>query len=232
MNAPRTARERARAELTKEILSAAKHQLGEVGPSALSLRAVARELGMASSAIYRYFPSRDELLTALILDGYNDIGSAAEGADDPAAEPGERWLAIWRAVREWSMSHRYEFALLFGTPVPGYAAPQETATAAGRMPLALARVLSDAKAAGKFRPPPGPSCDPSLVEPGMLDLMPGEDLVVDEVARGILAWNRLVGVISFELHGHLNNVTADDAGFFEYTARMEGTVAGVPFGDA
>src|SRR5690625_3738312 len=158
MNAPKTARQRARAELTGEILAAARRQLDEAGPSALSLRAVARELGMASSAIYRYFKSRDELLTALILEGYNDIGDAAEAADDPAAEPVDRWMAIWRGVREWALANRHEFALLFGTPVPGYAAPRQAAVAAGRMPLALARVVADAKAAGALVPPPAPPC--------------------------------------------------------------------------
>src|SRR5215211_5359016 len=76
-----TARERIRAELTAEIADAARRQLAEVGAAAVSLRAVARELGMASSAVYRYFPSRDELLTRLIIDGYDALGAAAESAD-------------------------------------------------------------------------------------------------------------------------------------------------------
>ena len=80
-----TARERVRAELTAEITDAARRQLAEVGAAALSLRAVAREVGMVSSAVYRYFPSRDELLTQLIIDGYDDLGAAAEAADVPSA---------------------------------------------------------------------------------------------------------------------------------------------------
>src|SRR3954471_4349899 len=82
-----TARERVRAELTAEITDAARRQLAEVGAAALSLRAVARELGMASSALYRYFPSRNDLLTRLIIDGYDALGEAAEKADDPSAVP-------------------------------------------------------------------------------------------------------------------------------------------------
>lgn len=227
MNAPRTARERARLELTREILATARRQLGEVGPTNLSLRAVARELGMASSAIYRYFKSRDELLTALILEAYNDVGAAAEGADDPAAEPGERWTAIWRAVREWALANRHEFALLFGTPVPGYAAPQETATAAGRMPLVLAAVIADAKAAGALEPLPAPACDPACIDEGLAPLLSDVEFSADEIARILLAWNRLVGIVSYELHGHLKGVTADDAGFFDYTARASGVFAGL-----
>ena len=87
---PTSVRERVRAELTAEITAAARRQLAEVGAAGLSLRAVARELGMASSAVYRYFPSRDSLLTRLITDGYDALGAAAEDADDPAASPRER----------------------------------------------------------------------------------------------------------------------------------------------
>lgn len=228
MNAPRTARERARAELTREILAAARRQLGEVGPSALSLRAVARELEMASSAIYRYFKSRDELLTALILEAYNAVGEAAEAADDPVAEPIERWAGIWRGVREWALANPHEFALLFGTPVPGYAAPQETTAAASRMPLVLAKVVFDAKAAGALALPPAPPCDPALIELDLGELLPGTVFSAEEGARVLLAWNRLVGILSYELHGHLHGVTADDAGFFDYTARVSGAFAGLP----
>src|SRR3954462_4099536 len=89
-----TARQRVRAELTREITDAARRQLAEVGASALSLRAGAREVGMGSSAVYRYFPSRDDLLTRLIIDGYDDVGAAAEAADAPDAPPRDRWLAV------------------------------------------------------------------------------------------------------------------------------------------
>lgn len=229
MNAPRTARERARAELTAEILAAARRQLGEAGAVGLSLRSVARELGMASSAVYRYFTSRDELLTALLVQSYNEIGEAAEGADRPGDAPGERWLAVWRGARGWALANRHEYALLFGTPVPGYAAPHITVEVAGRMPLVLAAIVADAKRAGELAPPPGPACDPASINPDMLNMLQGMTFGVDEVARLILAWNRLVGIIGYELHGHLHNVTADDAAFFDYTARTEGAFTGLAF---
>ena len=138
---PPTARDRVRAELTREITDAARRQLAEVGASALSLRAVAREVGMVSSAVYRYFPSRDDLLTRLIIDGYDDLGSAAEKADDPTAAPRDRWMAVCRAVRHWAVAHPYEYALLYGSPVPGYAAPQDTIDPATRVYAALAAPL-------------------------------------------------------------------------------------------
>ncbi|MCC3762997.1 TetR/AcrR family transcriptional regulator [Glycomyces sp. TRM65418] len=229
MNAPRTARERARAELTAEILAAARRQLGEVGAVGLSLRSVARELGMASSAVYRYFASRDDLLTALLVESYNEIGEAAERADDPDAAPERRWLAVWRGVRGWALANRHEYALLFGTPVPGYAAPHLTAEAAGRMPLTLARIVADAKRAGTLAPPPGPACDPAAVTPEMLVILQDMAFDVEETARLVLAWNRLVAILGYELHGHLVNITADDAAFFDYTARTEGAFNGLAF---
>ncbi len=89
-NAPRTARQRARAELTREIKEGARRQLAATGADGISLRAVARELGMVSSAVYRYFPSRDDLLTALIIDAYDAVGEAAEQAiaDQSPMRPG------------------------------------------------------------------------------------------------------------------------------------------------
>src|SRR5215471_7951252 len=125
MNAGRTARERVRAELIREITEIARRQLATEGAAGLSLRAVAREMGMVSSAIYRYFPSRDDLLTTLIIDGYNAVGTAVEKADAawPAEDYAGRWLAACRAVREWALAHPHEYALVYGSPVPGYQAP-------------------------------------------------------------------------------------------------------------
>lgn len=229
MNAPRTARERARAELTREILATARRQLGEVGAPGLSLRSVARDLGMASSAVYRYFASRDELLTALLIESYNEVGEAAEGADRPKAVPETRWIGVWNGVRNWALANRHEYALLFGTPVPGYAAPHLTTEIAARMPLTLARIVADAKRGNGLRPYTGPECDPAAIEPAMLALLEEGAFTVEETARLILAWNRLVGIIGYELHGHLNNVTADDAAFFDYAARAEGANVGLAF---
>src|ERR1700754_3406523 len=101
-----TARERVRAEITREITDIARAQLAADGAAALSLRAVARDLGMVSSAVYRYFSSRDELLTALIIDGYNALGAAAERADGccPRDDSAGRWRAATRAAREWAVA--------------------------------------------------------------------------------------------------------------------------------
>ena len=102
--APRTARDFARIELTRSILATARAQLAAVGPGELSLRAVARELGMASSAVYRYFPSRDHLITALLVECYDESAAAVEAADDAVSPTRyrKRWLAMSAALRDWA----------------------------------------------------------------------------------------------------------------------------------
>ncbi|ROP74552.1 TetR/AcrR family transcriptional regulator [Curtobacterium sp. PhB115] len=140
-----TARALARQTVTADILAAARARLTEEGPSQLSLRAVARDVGMVSSAVYRYFPSRDDLLTALLIADYDELGRAVEDADtDAGPEPGARWVAVCRAIRTWSVAHPGDFALLYGSPVPGYAAPRETVEPATRTTFALVRVVADA----------------------------------------------------------------------------------------
>jgi AcrR family transcriptional regulator len=216
MSAVPTARERVRAELTAEITDAARRQLAEVGAAALSLRAVARELGMASSAIYRYFPSRDELLTRLIIDGYDALGAAAEAADDPAAPPRERWLAVCRAVRAWARAHPHEYALLYGTPVPGYAAPRDTVPAAARVGVLLGRVLGDAARAGALAAA-GESRDPTLISDDTVAVLGGEHPALDDAVRlrALLAWSAIYGTLSFELFGHFVGSVLDADRYFD-----------------
>ena len=152
MSAPGV-RARVRAELTREIAEVARRHLASDGAAALSLRAVARELGMASSAVYRYFPSRDDLLTALIVDAYDAMGEAAEVAD--AERPGSdligRWQAACAAVRTWALANPHEYALVYGSPVPGYAAPEATIGPAGRVGVVLCRIVADGIASGVDR---------------------------------------------------------------------------------
>ena len=211
-----TARERVRAELTAEITDAARRQLAEVGAAALSLRAVARELGMASSAVYRYFPSRDDLLTRLIIDGYDDLGAAAEAADDPTAAPLDRWLSVCRAVRGWARAHPHEYALLYGSPVPGYEAPPDTVPAASRVGVVLGRVLGDAARAGAL-PAAGGERDPGLVSDDAVAVLGGDHPALDDAVRvrALLAWSSLYGTISFELFGHFVGSVADGDRYFD-----------------
>src|SRR5215469_11207251 len=147
-SAPRTARARARAEITSEILDAGRRYLATDGAPGLSLRAIARDLGMASSAVYRYFASRDDLLTKLIIEAYDSIGAAAEAAEavvDRANLAG-RWAAVCTAVRTWAIANPNEYALIYGSPVPGYVAPTDTIGPASRVSNMLVAILLDAAA--------------------------------------------------------------------------------------
>src|SRR4051812_44013409 len=196
---PTTARERARAELTAEITDLARAQLATVGAAGLSLRAVARELGMVSSAVYRYFPSRDDLLTRLIIDGYDALGAAAEEADDPTLAPAQRWLAVCRAVRRWALAHPHEYALLYGSPVPGYRAPQDTVPAGIRVGVLLGRILGDAARAGQL--PAASGVVTGTISEATAEVLGGEHPALDDTvrARALLAWSSLFGTVSFEL---------------------------------
>lgn len=248
MNAGRTARERVRAELIREITETARRHLATEGATGLSLRAVAREMGMVSSAIYRYFPSRDDLLTALIIDGYNAVGEAVERAD-AAANPanaansesgadgggaagdfGGRWLAVCRAVREWALAHPHEYALLYGTPVPGYKAPDATIPAAMRDSVVLARIVTEAYAAGAISPAgPCPPAPPSLAEDmARTRAAVHMDVPDDVIARALTAWAGLYGTVSFELFGQFTSVIEDDrAGYFDHTMILLARLVGL-----
>ncbi|PXY31319.1 TetR/AcrR family transcriptional regulator [Prauserella muralis] len=205
MPAHRTARERARAEITTAIKEEARNQLATAGADGLSLRAVARQLGMVSSALYRYFPSRDDLLTVLIIDAYNAVGEQAERAAARESGARERWRAICHAIRDWARAHPHEYSLIYGSPIPGYRAPQDTITPASRVPVALARTVHDGWAAGTLtESPSAPDLPPGLREQArVVTTAVGVALPDAVVVRTLIAWTQLFGMVGFELTGQL-----------------------------
>ncbi len=212
---PRTARERARAEITREILHAGRKHLATEGAAALSLRAIARDLGMASSAVYRYVASRDDLLTRLIIDAYNSLGAAAEAAAAAAAAADDlagRWSAICRAARDWALANPNEWALIYGSPVPGYAAPADTIGPASRVSNLLVQILAEAAERGTTLPDPAgrelsPAARTALAP--VLAVLPAT--VTDAaIQAGLMLWSALLGTISLELFGQFRNVVSDD----------------------
>jgi AcrR family transcriptional regulator len=233
MSAPRSARDRVRAELTREILDAAHQELAACGASGLSLRAVARRLEMVPSALYRYFPSRDALLTALIVDAYEAVGTAAAAADAGAAQashqPGARWLAVAAGVRRWGHEHPHEWALVYGSPVPGYQAPRDTVEAALKITRVIVAVFSDAVPAAAAPPPwlpPAPAGFSDVLRPVEADLLPGR--APEVVAAAVAAWTQLLGMVSLELFGHYVGATTDFDAFFDYSMRMVARMVGLP----
>lgn len=211
-------RQRNRRELADRITTEARHQLAQVGPGQLSLRSVARELGLASSALYRYFPSRDALLTTLITQAYDGLGQAAQDGDPGGrGDAGSRWLAVCRACRAWALAHPHELALVYGSPVPGYAAPSTTIGPAARVPRVMAGILRDALADGELtaprrRVPHLPLITAATREvAGIVADPPYEDIV----ERSLVLWVVLIGALTFELFGHLEQVVTDHASWFD-----------------
>ena len=245
MSAPRTARERVREEMTAEILAVARQHVAREGAASLSLRSIARDLEMAPSALYRYFDGRDALLSALILTAYESLADEAERAADEAARAAdeaeraadeatraaeeappagggdaERWLAVPRSLRAWALAHPHEWGLIFGTPVPGYEAPEDTVEPYERVAAAMVRPLVAAGAAARLHTGPLPPVPAELgdaVAPVAEALLPG--LPLGTVVLAVGAWTTIVGVISLEVFGHWRNTILDPAEFFEATMR-------------
>jgi len=212
-----SARQRVHAAVREDIIGAAREQLAAAGAASLSLRAGARELGMAPSAMYRYFRSRDELLTALIVEAYDAMGAVAEAAAKHGGTPAERFGAVCRAVRGWALRHPHEYALLYGTPVPGYHAPELTIDPASRVARVLGGLLRDAYQAGEI----AESKVPPLSEAMTAQVQPLAEAVMAEiplpaVARGLAVWSFLFGQISFEIFGRFEGVVTNGEVLFDY----------------
>ncbi|WP_406155567.1 TetR/AcrR family transcriptional regulator [Streptomyces sp. NBC_00882] len=216
MSTAQGARARARIEVTATIKDEARRQLAAEGAVKLSLRAVARELGMVSSALYRYFASRDDLLTALIIDAYDSLGESAENAHAAVAQAGpmERWVTVCEAARGWALAHPHEYALIYGSPIPGYTAPQTTVPAASRVGLLLIGITRDAhRGPGLTGPALADELRPEA-ERIAADLAP--DLPPEAATALVAAWAQLFGLIGFELFGQFNRVVEDREQFFRH----------------
>lgn len=240
-------RARARRELVRQIADAARDQLAEVGAAALSVRAVTRQLGMAPSAVYRYFPNRDALLTALITDAYVGLADAAADAEAavPRADLLGRWLAVHRAVRGWALGHPHEYALIYGSPVPGYVAPEDTAAPASRVALLLAGIAVEGwvaggrPAAGAAGALPGAALGDALLADARallgtaLEGVEGVDAsaVDPRLPLAVVdAWTELFGAVSFELFGHYRRVVEARAEHLDDVARRTAAAVGLPPG--
>jgi AcrR family transcriptional regulator len=222
-------RARARAEMTAEIKRIAREHLAADGPN-LSLRAVARDLGVVSSAVYRYFDSRDALLTALIVDGYESLGAAAEAAEAAVARSNltGRWVALGRGIREWSLARPHEYGLLYGTPVPGYAAPQDTIGPAMRPVWVMAGILRDGVDRGVLTP----SDRMARVVRADLERIGADPhfagVPAGVLVRGMSAWTELFGTLNFELFGRLTNGITDYEAYFDHQLKAMAAYIGLP----
>ena len=205
-------RQDSREQLEEKIVDLGRRQLVDQGAAGLSLRAIARDLGMVSSAVYRYVSSRDELLTLLLVDAYADLADTVDRARDSQAELwSDDVIAIAHAVRRWAVAHPARWALLYGSPVPGYHAPAERTVAVGtRVVGAFLDAVAAGIATGDIRltnevasQTLSADFDRIREEFGF----PGDDQVV---AKCFLMWAGVVGAISLEVFGQYGADTLTD----------------------
>jgi hypothetical protein len=136
--------------------------------------------------------------------------------------PARRWLAVAAAIRGWALAHPHEYALLYGSPVPGYHAPTATTASGTRPSLALLSVVRDAAAAGDLSPTPTPQVPPALAR-DLTVLRREISLEVDDdvLVAALVAWTQLFGLVSFEVFGQTRGLVDDhDALFTAMTSQM------------
>jgi DNA-binding transcriptional regulator YbjK len=215
-----TRRERLRSAAVAEIKDGARRLLAAGGPQGISLRAIARDMGMTAPAIYRYFPSLDALVTALATDLFGElretvVAAQAAAGDDPVAQ----LLEMARAFRHWSVAHPVEFNLIFGSPVPGVADFEEMCVDYTQPGAQFCRPFLDAMLAQwrrrPYRTPPvevieeriGPYVDPIRQIHGEIPI---------QVAWTFLSgWTRLYGLVSLEVNRHLSWAVTNPEAMFE-----------------
>ncbi|MFJ8637331.1 TetR/AcrR family transcriptional regulator [Streptomyces sp. NPDC093568] len=219
-DATQSRRARLRAETTSEIKTIALKHMAAGGPASISLRAIAREMGMTAGAIYSYFTNRDDLITALTADVYESLAVAFEAAHQAASKdgPAEQVLAHARAYRTWAVAHPEEFRLIYGDPVPGYQAPeagvaQEAEHRLCAVLLGLIAGVWDHAAETQDQ------CDyewgdfqPSLVTLAR-ESFPG--LPPSAVALCLRLWSRMHGLLTLEIYGHLRHQVTDPGRLYQ-----------------
>jgi AcrR family transcriptional regulator len=222
---PPGVRAQRRDDVTARVLEIGRRHLAEHGAAALSLRAVTRELGMVSSAVYRYVANRDELLTLLVLDAYTELADTVEAslASAPRVSWERKVLLTAHAVRDWALSEPARYALLYGSPVPGYEAPEATLEPGTRVIRVLLGLVAEGVAAGDIRNGPSEVPVPRALRADLGRVRSDLDVDVDTaaLARAVMLWSVLFGAVSLEVFGQLGTDTFTDPGvLFDYQVRQ------------
>lgn len=216
---PRPRRHEQQENLAAAIRVTAWKQAAEAGAAALSLRAIARELNITAPAIYNYFPDRDALVTALIIEAYTSFGDAQLAARDsaPAEDLNERLRAIGRAYRGWALAQPERYQLIFGTPLAGYQAPMEQVfPAAARALGALVSVVEAIRLAGRLRAPDFPQVQPAYQMSFEAWKNYGGEADILSLSVAMLIWTRVHGLVALEIAGHLPPFGPDGDDLYRY----------------
>ncbi|WP_354637783.1 TetR/AcrR family transcriptional regulator [Kitasatospora camelliae] len=203
-----TPRERYRDQVRAEVKQQAWEQIATAGASALSLNAIAKRMGLSGPALYRYFASRDELITELIRDAYRSLADAFRAA----AATGPGLAPLGHALRTWALADPHRYLLIYGTPVPGYHAPAETTAIASE----IMAVLLNAAGAVPAREAADPLAEHLAEHGGRAGDHPAAPA---DLRLALTFWTRLHGVLSLELAGHFQGMGFDPAALF--TAELD-----------
>lgn len=214
-----TPRARAREQTMLRIVEVGREQLDKGGPEALNLRAIARDLGIVSSGIYRYVPDRAHLLTMLIVDAFEALDDAVARGIGEATETRDRFLRLVFAMRAWALKFPQRWALIYGTPIIGYEAPASETTVAGtKVSRRLAELLTEASVE-QLEPRSSQFSRDLAAAAVELDV----ELSADVMEKALEAWISIIGVINAEVFGYLGKDTLHD--HHELNARMVSRLA-------
>jgi AcrR family transcriptional regulator len=220
---PTTRRERMRDATLLEIKEVAREHLHAHGPSGITLRGIARDIGMTAPALYRYYASLDDLLAAMIATYIDEMSDAMEAARDALPEEafGERLLAVTRAFRRWALDHPAEFTMVFGAPVPGFSEPEEgdVRRAGGRLAGIFFRLFAGLWRQRPFPVPADEEIAPELGRP-LLAFAGTWAADMEAVPLGVLllyasSWVRLYGLVTMEVFGQTDFLFEDAEPLFE-----------------
>ena len=240
---PPSRRDRLRAATIEEIIQAARQLLVNDGPEAVSLRAIAREIGMTAPGLYRYFGSHDELVRHVCANIFTELGDDIHQAIQAAVPPGDetpaprvkmtvKMVAACREFRRWALNHKAEFALVFGVPLPGlddgrYDVADECALAFAGTFFSLFLEL--------WRAIPFPVPAAGQIDPGLRDQLVryrdglGTDIPVGAVLTFLRCWTVLYGAVAMEVFGHMSFALTDAAPMFELTLGDLATLVGLTY---
>lgn len=208
-------------DMPSQIKAAARRQMAEHGTAGIALRGIARELGITAPAIYNYFPRREDLITALIVDAFTALADAIQSAE--ASTPGEtcgpKILAMCLTYRQWAVEHPVDFQLIYGNPIPGYEAPAEITVPLARRPFdGLFRLFLEAHQSGELVVPAEYAPVPASVRAHFAEWLPtaGYDFPDALLCLLMSGWARIHGMVMLELFEHLGPVVGDAAAFYRY----------------
>jgi AcrR family transcriptional regulator len=214
-------RDRMRDLTIAEIKATARQQMAESGTAGVSLSAIARAMELSAPALYRYFASRDDLVTALIVDAFNDLADTIQAAESAveAKTCALKIAASCLAYREWAIAHPVDFQLIYGNPIPGYVAPAEITVPLARRPFdGLARLFLEAYQGGELVVPAEYVPVPASITAHFAIWLPeaGYDFPDALLCLLMSGWARIHGMVMLELFEHLGPVVGDSAAFYRY----------------